>query len=100
MSNNVAEVKDVLRAISRKLDRNAIDYTSQHIVMMCYGLQSMTIASDSGDDGDSNELITLLYAMHRMIQNSDAQLSFSQLATALYGFKVQIISVLNKGMNE
>ena len=36
------EVKSVLRALTRKLDKDATDYTGQHIAMSLYGLQWMS----------------------------------------------------------
>ena len=42
MTANTCEVKAVLKAITKKMDREAMDYTGQHIAMSLYGLQWMT----------------------------------------------------------
>ena len=42
MTANTCEVKAVLKAITKKMDKEAMDYTGQHIAMSLYGLQWMT----------------------------------------------------------
>lgn len=42
MTATTTEVKAVLRALTRKLDKDATDYTGQHIAMSLYGLQWMS----------------------------------------------------------
>ena len=42
MTASTSEVKAVLKAITKKMDKEAADYTGQHIAMSLYGLQWMT----------------------------------------------------------
>lgn len=42
MTATTSEVKAVLKAITVKIDKEATDYTGQHIAMSLYGLQWMT----------------------------------------------------------
>ena len=42
MTASTSEVKAVLKAITKKMDKEAADYTGQHIAMSLYGLQWIT----------------------------------------------------------
>ena len=42
MTATTTEVKSVLKALTKKMDVRANDYTGQHIAMSLYGLQWMS----------------------------------------------------------
>lgn len=42
MTAHTGEVKAILKALGKKMDKEASDYTGQHIAMSLYGLQWMS----------------------------------------------------------
>lgn len=42
MTAHTVEVRAVLKALGKKMDREASDYTGQHVAMSLYGLQWMS----------------------------------------------------------
>jgi hypothetical protein len=82
MTSESVEVRQLLRALTLKLDRTAVDYTGQHISMALYGLQEMKVV-----DGEK-EVEYLLGALADRIELSQHQLTARDTATAVYGLKV------------
>jgi hypothetical protein len=89
MSHRSEEVRELLRALRVGMNRTATDYTGQHIAMCLYGLQSMRLSRDHRQaDSASFEVLDLLTALNDRIAHSEHQMSFSNVASAMYGLKV------------
>ena len=84
MTSETQEIRFLLRALTRKLDRTAQDYTGHHIAMACYGLQNMAI-----EEG-KKEVEYLLMVLADRIESSQHQLTAQSISTAVYGLKVSL----------
>eukprot|EP00596_Hydrurales_sp_CCMP1899_P005219 CAMPEP_0119044972 /NCGR_PEP_ID=MMETSP1177-20130426/36059_1 /TAXON_ID=2985 /ORGANISM="Ochromonas sp, Strain CCMP1899" /LENGTH=720 /DNA_ID=CAMNT_0007015955 /DNA_START=44 /DNA_END=2206 /DNA_ORIENTATION=+ len=79
MTASTDEVKAVLKSLTKKIDRDATDYTGQHIAMALYGLQWMS--------AKSKEMECLIHVLADRIEATPVYLSGTHLASAVYGMQ-------------